>query len=100
MKPNDPRHPWARLVAAARRVPPPGGSVEAPYGFATRVAARAFSAGFRGSLIERFAFRAVGIAGLLAILSIVANYSALVNPEAVDEEAVAVEDPALMLLGD
>jgi hypothetical protein len=97
---NDPGHPWARLVKAARSSPDAGES-GAPYGFAPRIAARAMS-GERvlGSLIERFAFRAVGIAGLLALASVVANLSAFTTHEYLDEENYPTEEPALMLLGD
>src|SRR5688500_2132783 len=74
---NDPRHPWARLTAAAREVRDERDS-GAPYGFATRVVALAFAQERRmSSLFERFAFRAVGVASLLALFSIVLNYPAL-----------------------
>ena len=49
-----------------------------PYGVATRVAALAFAQERRvASLFERFALRAVGVASLLALFSIVLNYPAL-----------------------
>lgn len=102
MKPNDPRHPWARLAAAARSASDLRDTT-APHGFATRVVAQAFSAErIVGSLTERFALRAVGIAGLLAILSVAANYSALANGEVKsnEEEPLTVDEPALVLLGD
>ena len=74
---NDPHHPWSRLTASARRVNDDR-DTSAPYGFATRVAALAFTQEVRvGSLFERFAFRAVGVATLLALFSIVLNYQEL-----------------------
>ena len=75
---NDPRHPWSRLTQAARAVQDDRDS-SAPYGFATRVVALAFAQEERrvASLFERFAFRAVGVASLLALFSIVLNYDAL-----------------------
>ena len=74
---NDPRHPWSRLAAAARDARDDR-DVSAPYGFATRVAALALAQERRvASLFERFAFRAVGVASLLALFSIVMNYEAL-----------------------
>lgn len=74
---NDPRHPWARLVAAAREVRDER-ATSAPYGFATRIAALALAQERRvASLFERFALRAVGVATLLALFSVVLNYRAL-----------------------
>jgi hypothetical protein len=77
---NHPRHPWARLIAAARNVPTEG-DASAPYGFATRVAALAFAQERRvSSLFERFALRAMGFASLLAVFSVVLNYEAISTP--------------------
>jgi hypothetical protein len=107
LKINDPRHPWSRLTAAARQVHDERDS-SAPYGFATRVAALALSQQRTvASLFERFAFRAVGLASLLALFSIVLNYQALsttsntmVTPQAADEvgELVAVDDAVAIVL--
>ncbi len=74
MKPQD--RAWQNLVAAARRATDDRDTA-APYGFATRVAALALAAPLRpmSSLFERFSWRALGLAGLLAMASIVANYS-------------------------
>lgn len=102
MKPNDPLDPWARLTAAARRATDLRDTA-APHGFATRVVAQAFSTErMVGSLMERFALRALGIAGLLALVSVATNYSVLANAEmrSNEEEASSVDEPALMLLGD
>ena len=72
-----PRHPWARLNQAARQAPVDGDTA-APFGFATRVAALALARDFRvASLFDRFALRAVGIASILAILSVAVNYPAV-----------------------
>jgi hypothetical protein len=100
MNPSDPRHPWSRLTAAARSVRDERNS-SAPYGFATRVAALAFS-GERtlGSLFDRFALRAVGLASLLAIASIVANYALIKHRTATNEDVVTAEDPVAALLSD
>jgi hypothetical protein len=74
---NDPRHPWSRLTAAARQVDDDRDDT-APFGFATRVTALAFVREAPvASLLDRFALRAVGVATLLALFSIVLNYSAL-----------------------
>lgn len=73
--PNDPRHPWSRLTKAARTVRDERPTT-APYGFATRVAALAMSQERRvASLVDLFAFRALGVACLLAVISAAMNYS-------------------------
>ncbi len=100
MNPNDPRHPWARLTAAARRTAP-AGDESAPYGFATRVAALALAQSRRAeSFVERFALRAVGLAALLAIASVVLNYrpASVSTPDNTEEHASSSEDPMSMLL--
>lgn len=100
MSPNEPRHPWSRLVAAARPVRD-SRDESAPYGFATRVTAIAFSQSRpMASLLDRFALRALGIACLLAIAGIAVNYSALTTPAPADDHPVAnsVEDPMSVLL--
>lgn len=96
---SDSRHPWSRLVAAARRVRDER-DASAPFGFATRVGARAFSGErIMGSLLERFALRAVGVASLLAVLSVVANY-AFIKHSAPANEEVLTEDPVAALLSE
>ena len=82
MNTNDPRDPWQRLVAAARpaHLALLEREASAPFGFATRIAARAFTAEQPiASLFERFSLRALGIACLLMLTSLVANYSALAS---------------------
>ena len=101
---NDPRHPWSRLTAAARTVRDDRDS-SAPYGFATRVAAIAFAQERRmASLFERFAFRAVGVATLLALFSIVLNYQALstsggVTASSEEVELIPGDDAVAIVLG-
>ncbi len=99
MKIYDPRHPWSRLTAAARSMPA-GDKAAAPYGFSTRVAALALGTETRRtSPYERFALRAMGLAGLLAVLSVAANIPALgTTPEGTD--AVLEDyDPVAVLMG-
>jgi hypothetical protein len=98
MNPNDPRHPWSRLAAAARRVPEEP-EASAPYGFSTRVAALAFAAEHgRVSLYERFALRAVGVATLMAVASVVSNFS-IFSAEANASEFVMEDyDPLAVLM--
>jgi len=78
MKPQVQDSAWQKLVAAARRAPDERATT-APYGFATRVAALALAAERRpfGSLFERFSWRALGVAALLAIGSVAADYASL-----------------------
>ena len=101
---NDPRHPWSRLTAAARQVRDDR-DVSTPYGFATRVAALAFAQERRvASLFERFAFRAVGVASLLALFSIVLNYQELSTPTSAgtisteEVELVPTDDAVAIIL--
>lgn len=97
MKPSDHDQSWARLTASARRAPREA-EAAAPFGFSTRVVALAFAAERpMRSLLERFSLRAVGVAGLLAVLSVVANYSALTVSPA-EDELISLEDPVAMLL--
>ena len=79
MNPND--NGWQKLTATARRWRDER-DVKAPYGFAVRVAALAMSEEpvFAGSLFERFSWRALGLAALLALVSLAANYSLLAKP--------------------
>ena len=94
---NDPRHPWSRLTAAARSLPD-ARATSAPYGFATRMSALAMAQEVRmASLFDRFALRAVGIACLLALVSVAVNYSALTKASSVEDEPIA-DDPVAVLL--
>ncbi len=98
MNPTNPKQPWARLTAAARHVHDDRDTA-APYGFATRVTAIAFASSRSSlSLVERFAWRAVGVAGVLAILSVALNYSALTHKAVPVEEPVADNDTVSLLL--
>lgn len=99
MNRDDHNQPWARLTTAARRAPL-AGDASAPYGFATRVAAQAFSGEWPlRSLFERFSLRAVGVASLLAVLSVVANYPAIKAAMAEEELLSSTTvDPVTVLL--
>lgn len=87
-------HPsWDKLTAAARRA----NSMQdesAPYGFATRVAALALAQErSQFSLFARYSLRALGIASLLAIVSVAANYSAITAAFTDDQPAMTAVDP-------
>lgn len=73
---NPPDSKWPRLAAAARSAQDPRDTA-APYGFATRVAALALAPERASSLLERFSLRALGLAALLALVCVAANYSTL-----------------------
>jgi hypothetical protein len=98
MKPLDSEVAWRRLTAAAQRAPIDP-SCEMPLGFSTRVAALAFSRSERplSFLFERFSLRALGVAGLLAALTAVANVSPILK--AIEEDlVVSSSDPVSELI--
>jgi len=66
---------WGRLVAAARQVPA-AADVAAPYGFAVRVAARAWADDRPNlqAIFGRFAVRALWVACLLMLASVAVDY--------------------------
>jgi hypothetical protein len=72
-----PHDPWSRLTRAARQIRDDR-DTSAPYGFSTRVAALALAMERRGaSVVDRLAWRALGVAGLVALFSVVLNYREL-----------------------
>jgi hypothetical protein len=99
MNPSDPNHPWARLAAGARRAATSDGrETAAPYGFSTRVVALAFAAERPvASLFERFSLRALGVASLLALVSVAANYTFLTNLVGDDDSSLSGDDPVAVL---
>lgn len=87
---------WQRLAAAARTTPV-AGETAAPYGFATRVAALALAAGEpRHSVIARLSLRAMGVACLLAVVAVGANYSTITH--LFDDETPPADDPVAALV--
>lgn len=93
-----PHDPWSRLTASARPFPDRHDTA-APYGFATRVAALAMAQERKvASLFERFAFRALGAACLLALLSVVANYSVFKTAPTMADDELTEDDPVAVLL--
>ena len=79
---------WRQLTVAARQAPA-AGPVTAPYGFATRVAARAMSAEppVGMTMFGRFSVQALYLACLLTLASVAANYLAFAGMED-DEQAL------------
>jgi hypothetical protein len=97
MNPSDRRHPWSRLVAA-ERLAPDDRDPAAPSGYATRVAALALGTPPRPSLsflFERLSLRALGVACLLMLVSVAANYPAIAR--AFDDD-VDLRDPVAEVL--
>lgn len=89
---EDPRHPWSRLVVAARAAREER-EAAAPYGFATRVTALGYAPEPRmPSLVERFALRAVGLSCLIALASLAFNYGSLTIPAPATATAAAQTD--------
>jgi hypothetical protein len=84
MKPSD--QAWQRLAAAARRAPADHRETAAPPGFSTRIAALAMTAETPlASVFERFSLRALGVAALLAVVSVAADYSVFSGNAGEDE---------------
>lgn len=90
---------WLRLVAAARRAPADSRDTSAPYGFSARVAALAMATPLErplSALFERLSLRAIGVAGLLAAVSVAANLPPVLRM--LEEDAIAVQDPVVEVL--
>ncbi len=91
MKPDD--NNWQKLVASARKAPA-AGDESAPFGFSTRVAALAFEQRpALGSDFGRMSLRAAAVAGLLAVVAVAANYSAIKGAFDDDSSVAASDDP-------
>ncbi len=81
---------WDRLAGAARQAPAREAAT-APFGFSTRVTARAFSpppAPVWVAAIRQLSFRAFWLAGVIMLASMAANYAALASNED-DEQSIA-----------
>jgi hypothetical protein len=90
---NPPDQKWPRLTAAARSAEDTRDTA-VPYGFATRVAALALAQErATASLLERFSLRALGLAGLLALVCLAANYSTVTGLFRDESAASNPDDP-------
>ena len=88
---------WQQLVTVARQAPV-ADDATVPYGFATRIAARALSDQGRPGLVAvfgRFSVRALWVACLLMLVSMAANYIAFAGGE--DDEQ-SMTDPVVEVL--
>lgn len=89
---------WQRLVAAARQVSDDRDTA-APYGFSTRIAALALQSERKPglfSVFDRFSWRALGVAGLLAAASAASSYG-FVDAQT-DDDGSYLDDTAEMLV--
>ncbi len=71
--PLPPGSVWNRLATAARHVPDPRATA-APSGFSTRVAALGLARRAPVSLLDLLAWRALGVACILALSAVALNY--------------------------
>lgn len=97
---NENEQSLRRLMEAARKAPP-AGDESAPFGFSTRVAARAFEPA-QPSLpsFARVSLRVAAVACLFAVVAVGVNFKAITS--AIDDEsAVAVggDDPIADVVG-
>jgi len=98
MNSPNPSDPWARLTRAARSAPARQDET-VPFGFATRVVARAAEVSGGGrSFVEKFAFRAVAVAALLALGSVGLELTQTSSPRATAQPTEATADDALSAL--
>lgn len=90
---------WRKLTALARQAPAVS-AVAAPYGFATRVSARAAAlpAGNPWRFLERFAFRGLVVAALCSLAAVVYNYPVLSSDQP-DSYTTGTTDTVVDLLG-
>lgn len=96
MNPSD--QAWQKLVAAARRAPEDP-ATSAPYGFATRVAARAFATPTvpARALLEKFALRGLFAAGAFSVAAVAFGYTEFTSAAGQDSDLSAM-DPVAELL--
>lgn len=94
---NSFEHQWRKLTALARSAPVDPGV--APYGFATRVAARAATAPGEGAwaFFEHIAVRGLVVAAAFGLASVAFNYSALASDQT-DIYATGTTDSVVELL--
>jgi hypothetical protein len=90
--------PWKDLVDAARRAPTDQRAIVMPYGFAARVVARAFERTERPwlGLFEHLSWRALGVAGGLALASVALNFVPAV--QAFEHDLIVEQDPVALVL--
>jgi hypothetical protein len=89
---------WERLVAAARNVPDER-DVQAPFGFATRVAEIGLTSKRKGlSHLERTSLRAMILACGLAVAAIALNYTSIRDLFQNQDQTPPSDDPIAELV--
>ncbi len=90
---NSCKSPWLRLVATARMVPADTREAVAPHGFATRVVALAFATSEFSmmSLFARLSWRALAVAAVVMLVSVVANFKPMLTSFDRDASMVLVD---------
>ena len=71
-------HQWQKLTTLARSARDDRDAA-APYGFATRLAARAATVSAPWAPFERFALRGLLVAGALSVVAVVFNYTEIMS---------------------
>ncbi|HKB55982.1 MAG TPA: hypothetical protein VKC51_00195 [Lacunisphaera sp.] len=71
-------HQWQKLTTLARAAGEPRDTT-APYGFATRLAARAATVSAPWAPFERFALRGLMVAGVLGLTAVAFDYTEIMS---------------------
>ena len=79
-------HQWQKLTALARTARDER-DLAAPYGFATRLVARAATVSAPWAAFERFALRGLLVAAAFGVAAIAFNYSSLMSEQSDDSAA-------------
>lgn len=81
---------WMRITALARHAPEAPAGLPPP-GFSTRIVARAFAArGRTDEFLVRYALRALGLAGALAVVCLLGNLGLVTNDMSAEAD---INDP-------
>lgn len=91
---NSPMMIWQRLLRASRQAPVDLRDEGAPYGFASRVVALAWAADVPvGAIFDRLSWRALGVAMLVMVASVAANFSPVLSAFQDDDALATLPDP-------
>ncbi len=86
---------WQKLIELARKAPVDT-EASAPYAFSTRVVAQAFSetsAAATSVSAAKIYLRAMGVAGLIAVVTVAANLKPVLNN--LDDDVATLSDPTV-----
>jgi hypothetical protein len=95
MKPNRQSSAWTRLLETALKAPAEKHDDQAPFGFSTRVVAKAFSVPRTSlaSVFERLSWRALGLSCALSLFCLASSYSYLASAISSSDEESELQDP-------